>query len=49
MTEAAAKKRRKNFIIIIQKEKLENDELIPELKRYLKKYTYIDATENVDN
>ena len=39
---------RKNFIIIVLKEKLEINKLPKELKTYMKTYTYIDATKNTD-
>ena len=39
---------RKNFIIIILKDKLKITNLPRELKTYLKTYTYIDATKNTD-
>ena len=40
--------RRKNFIIIILKDKLTLDELPTELRLYMKTHTYIDGTENTD-
>ena len=39
---------RKNFIIIVLKEKLEINKLPKELKTYMKTYTYIDTTKNTD-
>ena len=39
---------RKNFIIIILKDKLHTDELTRELKTYLDTHTYIDGTKNTD-
>ena len=39
---------RKNFIIIILKEKLEMKEMTKELRTYMRTYTYIDATKNVN-
>ena len=38
---------RKNFIIIILKEKIPKKELTKELRTYMKTYTYIDATKNI--
>ena len=38
---------RKNFIIIILKEKIPKKELPKELRTYMKTYTYIDATKNI--
>ena len=48
MADAEAVGGRKNFIIIILKDKLTKDELTKELKTYLNTYTYIDATRNTD-
>ena len=39
---------RKNFIIIIMKEKLKKKELTKELRTYIRTYTYIDATKKAD-
>ncbi len=39
---------RKNFIIIILKEKLEMKGLRREIKNYLRTHTYIDGTKNTD-
>ena len=39
---------RKNFIIIILKEKIPKKELSKELRTYMKTYTYIDATKNIE-
>ena len=48
IADAEAVDERKNFIILILKEKLERKELTKELKTYMRMYTYIDATKNVD-
>ena len=39
---------RKNYIIIILTDKLDEKELTTELKTYLRTYTYIDATKNTE-
>ena len=39
---------RKNFTILILKDKLGRKELTKELKTYTRTYTYIDAIKNVD-
>ena len=39
---------RKNFIIIVLKDKLKMKDLVPELRTYMRTYTYIDATRNTD-
>ena len=44
IADAEAVNGRKNFIIIVLKDKLEVNKLRPELKTYLKIHTYIDAT-----
>ena len=44
IADAEAMNGRKNFIIIVLKDKLEVNNLQPELKNYLKMHTYIDAT-----
>ena len=38
---------RKNFIILILKEKIPKEELTNELRTYMNTYTYIDATKNI--
>ena len=38
---------RKNFIILILKEKIPKKELTKELRTYMNTYTYIDATKNI--
>ena len=48
MADAEAVGGRKNFIIIILKDKLNKNELTKELKTYLNTYTYIDARKNTD-
>ena len=48
IADAEAVDGRKNFIILILKEKLGRKELTKELKTYMRMYTYIDATKNVD-
>ena len=48
IADAEAVDGRKNFIIIVLKEKLQMKELTKELKTYMKTYTYIDATKNTD-
>ena len=40
---------RKNFIIIIMKDKLKKKELMKELRTYIRTYTYIDATKKTDS
>ena len=49
IADAEAVDGRKNFIILILKDKLGNKELTKELKTYMRMYTYIDATKNVDH
>ena len=44
IADAEAVNGRKNFIIIVLKDKLNMEELTPELRTYLRTYTYIDAT-----
>ena len=39
---------RKNFIIIIMKDKLKKKELTKKLRTYIRTYTYIDATKKPD-
>ena len=39
---------RKNFIIIVLKDKLKMKELIPELKTYMRTYTHIKASKNTN-
>ena len=39
---------RKNFIIIVLKEKMKMKELTPELRTYMRTYTYINATKNTN-
>ena len=39
---------RKNFIIMILKDKIQNKDLTPELRTYIRTYTYIKATKNTD-
>ena len=39
---------RKNYIIIIMKDKLTMNELTKELRTYIGTYTYIDATERAE-
>ena len=39
---------RKNFIIIIMKDKMKMEELTKELRTYIRTYTYIDATKEAD-
>ena len=48
MAGAEAVNGRKNFIIIILKEKLDKKELTKELQTFLRTYTYIDGTKNVE-
>ena len=40
---------RKNFIIIIMKDKIPKKELTKELKTYIRTYTYIEATKTTDS
>ena len=46
--DAEAVNGRKNFIIIVLKEKMRINELPRELGTYLRTYTYIDGSKNVD-
>ena len=39
---------RKNFIIIVLKEKMKMKELTPELRTYMRTYTYINAIKNTN-
>ena len=48
MADAEAVGGRKNFIIIVLKDKLKMDELMPELRTYMRTYTYLKATKNTD-
>ena len=48
MADAEAVGGRKNFIIIVLKDKLKMDELTPELRTYMRTYTYLKATKNTD-
>ena len=48
IADAEAVNGRKNFIIIILKDKLNKAELTKELKTYLNTYTYINATNKTD-
>ena len=48
MADAEAVNGRKNFIIIVLKEKMQINKLPKELKTHMKTYTYIDATKNTD-
>ena len=49
IADAEAVDGRKNFIIIILKEKIPKKELMKELKTYLRTHTYIDGTKNKDH
>ena len=40
---------RKNFIIIVLKEKIPKKDLTKELRTYLRTHTYIDGTKNTDH
>ena len=46
--EAIQNRSKKNFIILILKDKLRMKELIPELRTYVRTYTYIKATKKTD-
>ena len=48
IADAEAVDGRKNFIILILKEKLNMKDLPRELRTYMRTYTYIDATKNTD-
>ena len=48
IADAEAVHGRKNFIIIVLKDKLKIKDLPRELKTYMRTYTYIDATKNTD-
>ena len=48
MADAETVNGRKNFIIIVLKEKMQISKLPKELKTYMRTYTYIDATKNMD-
>ena len=48
IADAEAVNGRKNFIIIVLKEKLKIKDLRRELRTYMRTYTYIDATKNTD-
>ena len=39
---------RNNFIILILKDKLQPKDLTPELRTYIRTYTYIKATKNIN-
>ena len=48
IADAEAVNGRKNFIIIVLKEKMKIKDLPRELRTYMRTYTYIDATKNTD-
>ena len=48
IADAEAVNGRKNFIIIVLKDKLKVKDLPRELRTYMRTYTYIDATKNTD-
>ena len=48
IADAEAVNGRKNFIIVIVKDKFQNKELPEKLRTYLGNYTYIDATKSLD-
>ena len=48
IADAEAVNGRKNFIIIVLKEKLKIKDLPRELRTYMRTYTYIDAKKNID-
>ena len=48
LADAEAMNGRRNFIIIVLKEKIPKHELTKELKTYLRTHTYIDGTKNKD-
>ena len=48
IADAEAVNGRKNFIIIVLKDKLKIKDLPWELKTYMRTYTYIDATKNTE-
>ena len=48
IADAEAVNGRKNFIVLVLKERLQMKELTKELRTYMKTYTYIDATRNID-
>ncbi len=48
IADAEAVHGRKNFIILVLKDKLKIDQLRPEMKTYIQTHTYIDATKNLN-
>ena len=48
IADAEAMNGRKNFIIIVLKEKIPKKELTKEMRTYLRMHTYIDGTKNKD-
>ena len=48
MADNEAIQNRKNFIILILKDKIKMKELTPELRTYVRTYTYIKATKKTD-
>ena len=48
IADAEAVNGRKNFIIIVLKEKIPRKELTKEMRTYLRMHTYIDGTKNKD-
>ena len=48
IADAEAVNGRKNFIVIVLKDKLKLDELPRELRTYMRTNTYIDGTKNID-
>ena len=48
IADAEAFRDRKNFIILILKDKIQNKDLTPELRTYVRTYTYIKAKKNTD-
>ena len=48
IADAEAVSGRKNFIILVLKDRLKMKELTPELRMYVRTYTYIKATKKTD-
>ena len=48
IADAEAVSGRKNFIILVLKDRLKMKELTPELRTYVRTYTYIKATKKTD-
>ncbi len=48
MADAETLNRRRNFIILVLKDKMNTNELAREIRKYVRTYTYIDATKNTN-